>query len=302
MRTLLITGVDGFVGGHLAAAAVSRGVEVHGVGRAEAVPDRVAAQLASYASADLSRGWPSLPAVDGIVHLAGLAAVGPSFDRPQHYIEANSAIVTHMGEALMDAGYDGSLVVVSSGSVYAASGAPIDEDGPVSASSPYAVSKLLVEHQAEYYRHRGLRTVVARPFNHIGPYQRPGFLVPDLYAKMAALGPGEELVAGNLTTRRDYLDVRDVVAAYLDLAAAPAWSHPVYNVCSGVSRSGLEMLEAVAAAMGRGIPPLAARAEARPTDAPEITGSSARLRDELGWAPRFDVATSVGDFVEAADA
>ncbi|WNM27814.1 GDP-mannose 4,6-dehydratase [Demequina capsici] len=301
MRSVLVTGIDGFVGRHVAALAYEAGVAVHGVGRSGALAPDVAAHVHTYVQADLTEGWPALPAVDAVIHLAGLAAVGPSFERPQLYIEANSRIVTHMAEALLAADYRGTLVAVSSGAVYGSTREPLTEDSPVGISSPYAVSKLLVENQMTYYRHRGLRTVVARPFNHVGPGQRQGFLVPDLYARLALLPEGEPLSVGNLSTRRDYLDVRDVARAYLVLAQAESWTHGVYNVASGRSRSGYEMLAAIAGAMGRDVPELVTDSHIlRPTDVDEVIGSADRLRDELAWAPQHSLEQSIADFVADA--
>ncbi|WP_084075411.1 NAD(P)-dependent oxidoreductase [Demequina sp. NBRC 110052] len=303
LRSVIVTGVDGFVGRHVAALAKASGVDVHGVGRAERLDPDVESSVASYVSVDLTQAWPEFAEADGIIHLAGLAAVGPSFGQPQRYIEANSSMVTLMCESLLSSGYEGSLVTISSGAVYAPSSSPLSEDSPVAAASPYAVSKLLVENQMEYYGRRGLRTVVARPFNHIGPGQRAGFLVPDLYGRLSTLPAGEALSVGNLSTRRDYLDVRDVARAYLTLAAAPRWDHAVYNVASGASLAGTEILAALADAMGRGVPELVTdAASVRPTDASTVTGSADRLRAEFGWLPEHTVRESIADFVVAHEA
>lgn len=303
LRSVVVTGVDGFVGRHVAALAKAAGVTVHGVGRADRLDRDVERNVASYVAVDLTEAWPELPEAEGIIHLAGLAAVGPSFGEPQRYIEANSSMVTQMCESLLASGYQGTLVTVSSGAVYAPSALPLTEESPVAAASPYAISKLLVESQMEYYRRRGLRTVVARPFNHIGPGQRAGFLVPDLHDRLVALPEGEALSVGDLSTRRDYLDVRDVARAYLALAAAQAWRHGVYNVASGASLAGTEILAALAEAMGREVPDLVTdAASVRPTDASTIVGSAQRLFHEFGWAPEFSISRSIADFVEAREA
>ena len=202
---LVISGASGFVGAHASRILVDAGYDV--------VPVSAAEQ-------DLTKGWPDLRGVDGILHLAGLATVGPSFDDPQRYIEVNSSMVTHLGESLLSLAADSPggasprTLVVSSGALYGPSESPLSEDSPLNLSSPYAVSKALVESQCLYYRNRGLDLVIARPFNHIGPGQGRGFIVPDLAAKLRALGPDADLVAGNLDSSRDYTDVRDVVRAY----------------------------------------------------------------------------------------
>src|SRR5690606_2879114 len=121
---------------------------------------------------------------------------------------------------------------------------PLTEDSKLTEnSSPYSQSKKLMEEAAQNLRSQGLDCVVARPFNHIGPGQLGGFLVPDLYEKIrVASKSGGNILVGNLKTKRDYTDVRDIVKAYADLAASETLDYDVYNVCSGQSRSGEEIL------------------------------------------------------------
>jgi len=303
-RRLVVTGVDGFVGRHLARIAGESGVEVFGVSRNPEPGADLVESLAGYTSADLRRAWPQgLPEDADVVHLAGLAAVGPSFDRPQDYIDGNSAIVTNMCEALVGSGFTGRVVGVSTGAVYAqkeGEGARTERD-PVAFTSPYVVSKILVENQLAYYSRRGLRTVVARPFNHIGPHQGPGFLLPDLLRQLQSSPQGRPLRVGNLATRRDYTDVRDVARAYLALATARELTYDVYNVASGTSRSGSEIVDALAAAIGRPTPSLDVdESLIRATDPPIIVGDASRLRSDTGWSPAVSFDQTIADTVAAA--
>ena len=300
-RNLVITGVDGFVGRHLARIAAEAGWDVFGVSRSTQVDADLSASLSGYASADLRQGWPdAAPTEAAIVHLAGLAAVGASFDRPQDYIDGNSAMVTNMCESLLKARDDARIIGVSTGAVYAQrdDDPARSERDPIAFTSPYVVSKILVENQPAYYARRGLDTVVARPFNHIGPGQGPGFLLPDLLAQLRRIAPSEPLRVGDLTTRRDYTDVRDVARAYLALAAAAELPDPVYNIASGVSRSGKELLAALCTATGTPQPRLTVDASRiRATDPAIIVGDATRLRDATGWAPLVPFDQTVTDAV-----
>jgi GDP-4-dehydro-6-deoxy-D-mannose reductase len=297
--TVAVTGVSGFVGRHLARELSTQGVTVVGIGHE---PGADLPGVAEYVEADLSRGWPDLPEVDAVVHLAGLSAVGPSFADPQRYLEQNSAMVTAMCESLLGAPRPPRVLVVSSGAVYDPhQELPLDEQAQIGHSSPYVVSKLLVEAQAAYYLGRGLDALVARPFNHIGPGQGPGFLVPDLAAGLRVFAAsGEPCVVGDLDTRRDYTDVRDVVRAYRLLLQVQAPRHRLFNVCSGASRSGREILEALATA--EGLDEVQTRidpARVRPGDPRDIRGDHARLTAATGWRPELTLADSIGDFVRA---
>lgn len=300
--TLMVSGATGFVGKHVVRAAHAAGYRVRAIGRDETVPVDIAPLVDEYLHADLAREWPVTGEVDAIIHLAGLAAVGPSFAEPQRYIETNSRMVTLMCEAMLDAGDGTRILVVSSGAVYAphSDGTPIEESSATSATSPYAVAKLLVESQAAYYAHRGLDITVARPFNHIGPGQESGFLVPDLSRALRTLRDGEMLSVGSLETARDYTDVRDVARAYLAIVSASQRHDFVYNVASGASRTGAEILSALCAALGRPVPEVAVDpGRLRPGDPERVTGSSRRIQRAFGWAPTIDWRQSIADFVDA---
>lgn len=304
-RSIAITGVDGFVGRHVAQQAAEAGAHVYGLSRASSPDPALGEFLDGYSGGDLRQEWPAALEADTVIHLAGRAAVGPSFGDPQGYIEDNSAMVTTMCEALLSRGGSVRVVGVSTGAVYAPPADEaqiIDETSSVVPGSPYAVSKLTVEHQLEYYDGRGLSTVIARPFNHIGPGQGPGFLLPDLITRLGALAAGGALTVGDLSTRRDYTDVRDVAAAYLALAVAPDLGHRIYNVASGVSASGSELLDLVCAELGRETPTLRVDPSLiRPSDPRSITGSARRLHADTGWCPNYSLADSVSDAVSSAN-
>lgn len=294
-----MTGADGFVGTHVVNLAVEEGHEVHAIYRSD--PQFPRSDLAGQWAGDLTQEWPIEETPDGVIHLASLAAVGRSFETPQEYIAANTAIMTNLGEALLRrAAPRPRVIVISTGALYAASDGPCDEDRELAMTSPYAVSKAAVELQCQYYRSRGLEIIVARPFNHIGPGQARGFIVPDLVESLAALPEGEALTVGNLDSRRDYTDVRDVARAYVDLLSATQ-VQSLYNVASGTSISGREILEAICRRLGRDVPSLVLdQSRLRPNDPSEIVGDASRLRHDLGWIPRIPFETSVRDFVDAA--
>ncbi|MGV8846993.1 NAD-dependent epimerase/dehydratase family protein [Tessaracoccus sp.] len=297
---IAVTGVAGFVGRHVVTTALAAGLEVVGIALQPIEDEELHSQLAVEITHDLTRGWPDVGDVDAVIHLAGLSAVGPSFASPQAYIETNSAMVTHLGEAtLSNKGHRPRIIGISSGAVYAeGSGGALSEGDAVTATSPYAVSKLLVENQYTYYAARGLDVVAVRPFNHIGPGQSPGFLLPDLVASLEQLPRGGTLEVGNLGSARDYTDVRDVAAAYVELAVTDRPLMPLYNIASGRSLKGLEILELAAEALGVPVPPTRTDpSRLRATDASRVVGDARRLASGLGWRPQIQIRDSVGDYV-----
>ncbi len=293
---IVVTGVNGFVGKHLARELVRNEISVVGIGREKAADHEIDHLISEYICADLTQDWPEINNIDAVLHLAGLAAVGPSFDNPQPYLDINSAMVTHMAEYYLRQKDRPRLVVVSSGAVYDPEQTmPLGEDSSIELSSPYAVSKVLVENQCSYYRNRGLDCVVVRPFNHIGPGQLGGFLVPDVIEQ---LKHRDSLTVGNIATKRDYTDVRDIARAYRLLATTPSLSHTLYNACSGVSKSGEELVNIIKHLMGKEtVETTVDQTKIRPTDPVDIYGDASRIREDTGWEPEISLEQTLRDIL-----
>ena len=297
---IVISGINGFVGHHLAKKLSDEGFSIIGVGSEPSVSDKLEDIVDTYYSQDLIQDWPDTGDVLGVIHLAGLAAVGPSFDAPQKYINANSAMVTNLCEYYLNHDLHPRILLISSGAIYSPDQPmPINEDSEIGLTSPYAVSKVLNENQATYYRKRGLDCIVARPFNHIGPGQAPGFILPDFYERIRE-NSGNVIKVGNIQTRRDYTDVRDIVNAYVKLIQANRLQYSTYNVCSGKSLSGNDILDQLKTAMNR--PEIEFEIDPsliRPTDIKEIVGNSKRLQEEVDWMPTFTINQTIADFVDS---
>jgi len=285
----------------------TRGVQVVGVGNEAEPHPQLASSLSSYASCDLTDasavGRLPLANIDAVISLAGLANVGDSFAQADRYKEINVKVLSVLGEQLLVSGLKPRVIAVSSGTVYAPQQAmPLTEDSTVVKSgSPYAESKLLMEKAALELRDRGLPCLITRPMNHSGPGQVGGFLIPDLYQKIMAAKQNDGVVkVGDLSTKRDYTDVRDVVRAYADLALLPEPpKYDIYNVCSGRSIAGTDILQMLLDATGTQATIKIEQDPAlmRPNDAPNLYGSYARLQTETGWSPQIPLVQTIKDFV-----
>lgn len=304
-KEVIVTGVNGFVGEHVARALKSAGNTVVGVGYDTKPNEKVAGLLDTYLSCDLLDSS-AVERIDttnthSVIHLAGLSAVGQSFEQPRRYISDNALMTYNLLEKISKNPIAGRVVVVSSGALYNPNQPlPLSENSLVSASSPYAIGKLATEHVVSYFRNRGMQAVIARPFNHIGPGQGVGFLLPDLYQQLVARGEANTITVGNVDTKRDYTDVRDIVEGYTLLAFAESLQHEVYNLCAGRSLSGRQLLSLLKQAMQ--LPDITVTIDekrVRPTDPADIYGSSARIRSELGWEPHYSIDQTVLDFVQS---
>lgn len=300
---IIVTGVNGFVGEHVVDTFKEDGFEVVGIGSDNNPNEKVAHKLDTYVSCNLldvdSVNNIDLNNTRAIIHLAGLSAVGRSFEQAQRYISDNAVMTYNLLDHAKTSNMQGRAIVVSSGALYDPNQPlPISEKSATSPTSPYAIGKLASEHVVDYFRNRGLDAVIARPFNHIGPGQKEGFILPDIYAQLASTGSGGEIQVGNLDTRRDYTDVRDIVAGYKALALAESLDHNLYNICSGKSLSGKDILALVERIGGyTDIKVSVDPSKIRPSDIMDIYGDSSRIRNELGWQPQYDIEQTITDFV-----
>jgi GDP-4-dehydro-6-deoxy-D-mannose reductase len=295
VKTILVTGSNGFVGTHLSLELSNHGYRVIGVDRSgnEAT--------VNYRSVDLTKSSDvqkiDFKEVDAVIHLAGLAAVGPSFDEPMKYITTNIGIEVNLFEAALKQNAKPKFIVISSGSLYSNnSRLPLTEESEVLASSPYAVSKLGQEELAHYYQTRGFECIIARPFNHIGPGQGLGFLLPDLAKQITDIerGNGRVVSVGNLESSRDYTDVRDIARAYR-LILEKGKSGEIYNICSGAAVSGNEILKNIVSLASSKVIIKIDPKRLRPSDTPILFGSNAKIYKDTGWKPEIKLAKTLSD-------
>jgi GDP-4-dehydro-6-deoxy-D-mannose reductase len=303
MSTVLVTGSNGFVGKYLVDELTSHGIKVVGVGGPQHTTNATPA-TDNYIELDLTKLYEAqkidFTGVDGVIHLAGMAAIGASFDQPMEYITTNVGIETNLFEAALKQHAFPRFLIISTGALYdPAASLPLTETSSVLPSSPYAVSKIGQEAMAQYYHSRGFESIIARPFNHIGPGQGPGFIVPDLAQQVVAVAQGKasEVSVGNLDAKRDYTDVRDTVRAYR-LLLEKGKPGEVYNVCSGTPRSGHEILSGLTKAAGVDPKITQDPAKLRPSDTPLLYGDHQKLTADTEWQPEILFETTMADVID----
>jgi GDP-4-dehydro-6-deoxy-D-mannose reductase len=274
----LITGSRGFVGRWLRRHLRSLGDEVVELPEGLDIRDRAAV---------LSWWEREGQDLEACYHLAAQASVAHSFEDPEATWEVNALGTVHVVEALARFSPQATLLYVSTSEVYGAprpEELPVHEDAPLRPRSPYASSKVAAEAAAlEGYFGRGLRVVVARPFNHLGPGQGPDFVVPSVLRRVReALADGSgTIVVGNLDARRDFADVREVVAAYRALVERGR-AGGIYNVSTGRSYAIREVLELILEALPRRLEVVVDPSLLRPADIPELVGDPSRLAADTG--------------------
>lgn len=294
MRSL-VTGSSGFAGRHLVEHLEANGDAVSGLDRADGVditdPRAVATTM------DATR-----PEI--VYHLAGFADVGASWKEPRAAFDANAIGTMNVLDAARAAGVR-RVVVVGSADVYGAvqpDELPLTEQQRVRPTSPYAASKLAAEALAQQaWLGHGLETVIVRAFNHLGPRQSPQFVAPAIAERIARneRDGDDDVAVGNLTPRRDFTDVRDVVRAYRALALGGA-AGEVYHVCSGRDTSIGELAEALIALADRPMRLAPDPDLQRPVDLPVLRGDASKLRAATGWQPQIPLEQTLADLLADA--
>ena len=309
---ILVTGADGFVGGHLLRTLAREGGHEVVTGYFPSASERPSA--AKHAGGveqvplDVTDGRSVEAAIERarpewVFHLAAQSSVGRSLDDPVGTWEVNATGTLRLAESLRAAGRQVRLLVISSAEVYGmVDDRAVTEDAPLRPTTPYGASKAAAEMAAlQAGRDGTVEVVIARSFNHTGPGQEERFVLPSMALQLARILQDRAepvLRVGNLAARRDFLDVRDVVRAYRVLVERGA-AGQAYNVCSGRARTLRELVDQLVRISGSGAAIEVDPDRLRPVDIPVLQGSADRLR-ELGWSPAIDLETTLRDLFEEA--
>lgn len=302
----LVTGAFGFVGRHLCQQLVDQGTwDVVGLSSRIGRPIHGVHPLAcNLLDADLTKRVIRRHRPEVIFHLAAQAYVPQSVANPVETLLNNAGAQINVLEACRSAEIDPIIVIASSAEVYGAvppDRLPITEDEPFRPANPYAVSKITQDMLGlQYHLSYQLRTVRVRPFNHVGPGQSDRFVVSSFARQIAEVEIGRAdpvLLVGNLDAQRDFLDVRDVARAYMEVAREQ-FAGEVFNIASGQARSVRSILEFL---LSRSRLEIAVRQDPsrlRPSDVPVLIGDARRLRKATGWAPKISLDDSLAETLD----
>ena len=299
---VLVTGINGFVGQHLAIELHRQGHKVVGTGMDRTVSQKLSNVVSGFigecdlTNIDSIKKIP-LKSFDAIINLAGLSKVGSSFGEEAAYNSTNVKVHTLLTGELLKTNPDARIIAVSTGAVYDNNQPmPLSEHGKLTTNgSPYVMSKIAMEEELSKLVTNADNVIIVRPFNHIGPGQLLGFLVPDLTEQIIN---SNRVTVGNLNTERDYTDVRDVVKAYTLLATTKVLNHKIYNICSGVGVSGEKILNTIKEVSGNSdIVTVIDKTRIRPNDPSRIVGDNSRIKTDLGWEPKISLNQTINDVI-----
>ncbi|MCL4459099.1 MAG: GDP-mannose 4,6-dehydratase [Chloroflexi bacterium] len=312
MPRALITGIAGFAGSYLVEYLLSTtGLEISGIVHAghpspnlAHLRQRLTIYEGDVAEFDFVQHVMQEVRPDYIFHLAGQAAVPLAWVHPGKTVVTNIIGQLNVLESVVRCGIDPRILVVGSGEEYGLifpSELPVTENNALRPNNPYAVSKIAQDMLGyQYFISHKLQAVRVRPFNHIGPRQSEEF-VTSSFAKQIAeaeLGlRGPTILVGNLETRRDFTDVRDMVRGYW-LALLRGKAGEVYNLGNGRSWSMGEILDMF---LSKSRVPLQVEADPdrlRPADVLDVVCDASKFRSQTGWCPEIPIEQTVEELLD----
>ncbi len=236
---------------------------------------------------------------DQVYHLAGQAFVPRSFDDPWDTLETNIRPQLYLMLSCLALDLRPRFLITASAEVYgAAQTMPISEDAPLQPSSPYSVSKVTQDMLGlQYYLSHNFPVFRIRAFNHLGPGQSDRFVAPAFAMQIARIEAGLQppvLEVGDLTARRDFTDVRDIVQAY-HLIMERGTPGAAYNVASGQARSIQSLLDNLLREAAIAIEVRVDPARLRQTSIPVLEGDITRLQAATGWQPTITFEQTLHD-------
>jgi GDP-4-dehydro-6-deoxy-D-mannose reductase len=311
---VLVTGVSGFVGGHLAEHLIAAGDLVVGLSASGRWPEELVnlSRVVRIERCDLTKidtgdlaALISRKRPEAIYHLAAQANPQASMTDPRGTWALNLGGTLNLLEAVKASGLDPGprVILVSSGVCYgnpAPEHLPVTEDCPLRPNNPYSASKGAADLLGiQHFLAHGTDVVMVRPFNHAGPRQSPSYVLSALARQVAEVETGHKLrvEVGNLDVVRDFTDVRDVVRGYRLLAERGA-AGEVYNLGSGRGTRLADALETLTTQAQTPITVFVDPARVRPVDQPLLVADPSKLRAATGWEPRFPIAQTLADMLQ----
>lgn len=308
---VLITGITGFVGSHLAEYALKQGGVVYGSIRWRSKTENIVHIKDRLNLIDCDLRDPasvcnlvaeSKP--DIIFHLAAQSFVPTSWRAPSETLGTNILCQINLLEAVRASTCNPLIHIAGSSEEYGfveLHELPVRETNPLRPLSPYAVSKVAQDLLGyQYFKSYGMKIVRTRAFNHTGPRRGEVFATSNFAKQIAAIEAGKRepvVRVGNLDAKRDFSDVRDIVRGYW-LALEKGRAGEVYNLASGKMRSIREVLELLLSMSSQKIRVEIDPDRLRPSDVPMLYGDSSKLRDEVGWQPEFPLEKTLRDLLE----
>lgn len=301
---VLITGINGFVGKYLSKYLIDKGYEVYGT----IIEDNIKIDNVKICKMNLLDKGEVVETIrkikpDQIYHLAGQSSVGLSWKNPTLTINVNVNGTINLLDSIREEKLDTKVLIIGSSDEYGPikpENCPINEEYELNPISPYAISKVTQENIAKLYvKTYGMKIIMVRAFNHIGPMQSKNFVVSDFASRIVEIESGKERVikVGNLEAYRDFTDVRDIVRGY-NMLMEKAKIGEIYNIGSGNAIKIRDILDILISLSTKDIEVEIDKDKLRPSDVQIVECDNSKIKSHIGWEPELDIRETLKDTLD----
>ena len=309
---VLITGISGFAGSHLAEFLLNKGYKVYGTfydkstfSNLNGFIDKITLFECDIRNYDILKKIIRKVRPDEIYHLAAISFVPTSLKNPKLTFDTNLYGTLNLYQVVIEQKINPKILFVGSADEYGLvkeSDLPIKETRPLHPMNPYAISKMSSDFLSYFYfKNYHFDIIRVRSFNHIGPRQAPDFVCPSFAKQIVEIEKGIKrepiIMVGNLEAKRDFTDVRDMVRAYW-LAVQKGEMGEVYNICSERTVQIKELLNKFLKLSSKKIEVMEDPKRMRPSDNPVLQGDFSKFRERCGWKPEIPLDKTFKDILE----
>ncbi len=307
MKTILVTGADGFIGSHLTEMLLCEGYKVKALSQYNSFNNWGWLEDFKHANLQVVTGdvrdahfcKEITKDVDTIFHLAALIAIPFSYVAPDSYVDTNIRGTLNICQAAKENKVN-RVVVTSTSEVYGtALYVPIDEKHPKQPQSPYSASKIGADAMAlSFYNSFNLPIVVARPFNTYGPRQSARAIIPTIITQIA--NGAKEIKLGDLTPTRDFNYVKDICRGFIALSQCKAAIGQEVNISSNYEISMRDTLTLIAQIMKSDVQFIEDSQRLRPKNSEvfRLWGDNSKIKTLTGFVPQYDIKKGLEETIK----
>ena len=312
MKKILITGITGFTGSHLADYCINK-YDIYGLTRGryqqynfiDHIKDRIKLIIGDLSDIHSIRRCLEDSEPDIVFHLGAQTSVPMSWRAPKLTIDSNTLGTLNLLESVRKSRYNPTIIIIGTSEEYGIvypNETPIKETNPLRPLSPYGVSKIATDMLGyQYHQSYGLKTIRLRPFNIVGPRGGTEIITANFAIQLTNIEKGKEpyIDVGNLKSIRDFNDVRDIVRAY-DMSIDKCDYGDVYNVCTGIGITMKTLLTTMVklSKIDKKVYTKIDQNRLRPSDVENLIGDSSKFRNKTGWMPQYTLDKSLLDVLE----
>jgi NAD dependent epimerase/dehydratase len=310
MKTVLVTGADGFIGSHLVEKLLEEGHKVKAFvyynsfnswGWLDTLPKETLSQIEIFAGdvRDPNGVRTAVKGVDVIYHLAALIAIPYSYHSPDSYVDTNVKGTLNILQAARDYNIERVLVTSTSEVYGTALYVPIDEKHPKQGQSPYSASKIGADAMADsFYRSFNLPVTIVRPFNTFGPRQSARAVIPTIITQL--LAGKTEIKLGALHPTRDLLFVRDTANGFIEIAKSDKAIGEEINIATQQEISILDLAQTLIDAINPKATIISDDVRLRPekSEVERLLGSADKIKALTNWQPTYNLQEGLKQTIE----